>query len=356
MITSPLQPNIVTECIATSLYFHTLFATLPTEIQLVWKRGLTTASVIFGINRYVGLIYCAAAIWFAAYRRDPSSLGSDSPTISSTVCNWSFHLLIVSRLIIYLCVAIFTALRLYALTNKSKIVLIMVLLVGSISSVMSLWIIIFDVGELAFTGSYYQCIALDRRGLTTPIKSSDKAKSLLLPLISSLVTILLETGILLMTWRKAVNIKQTLRSKGTHVGLSYVLLRDGTLLYIAMIIESVLGIPQIPWVAVNLYSLADVLVSLCLSYFILNLRSIYLPSETETTLAISQPIKFNLSYAVGNFGAPINHGCLSDPWDDSVSLDSGANSEDNIHEARDPMAAGILLDFGHLPEGSRGLV
>lgn len=46
-------------------------------------------------------------------------------------------------------------------------------------------------------------------------------------LISSLVTILLETGILLTTWRKAVNIKQTLKSKGTHVGLSYVLLRDG---------------------------------------------------------------------------------------------------------------------------------
>lgn len=98
------------------------------------------------------------------------------------------------------------------------------------------------------------------------------------------------------------------------------------------------------------------LVSLCLSYFILNLRSIYLPSETETTLAISQPIRFNLSYAVGNFGAPINHGCLSDSWDDSVLPDSGANYGDNIHEAMDPMAAGILLDFGHLPEGSRGLV
>lgn len=34
--------------------------------------------------------------------------------------------------------SVFTALRLYALTNKSKIVLIMVLLLGSISSVMSL--------------------------------------------------------------------------------------------------------------------------------------------------------------------------------------------------------------------------
>ncbi|KAJ3791603.1 hypothetical protein GGU11DRAFT_694369, partial [Lentinula aff. detonsa] len=97
---------------ATTLWIADFIETLPTEINAIWRKKLTGASVLFLINRYIFLLY----LIFEMFANLPGNQKNEECDVNVNIMNVLQLLAVASTNVLF-------ALRVYAIYNKNRIIL-----------------------------------------------------------------------------------------------------------------------------------------------------------------------------------------------------------------------------------------
>ncbi|KAJ3729196.1 hypothetical protein DFJ43DRAFT_1083979 [Lentinula guzmanii] len=95
-----------------TLWIADFIETLPTEINAIWRKKLTGASVLFLINRYIFLLYLIFEMF--------TNLSDNQ---KNKECDVNFNILNVLQILAIATTNVLFALRVYAIYNKNRIIL-----------------------------------------------------------------------------------------------------------------------------------------------------------------------------------------------------------------------------------------
>ncbi|KAI0323966.1 hypothetical protein GY45DRAFT_1263739, partial [Cubamyces sp. BRFM 1775] len=230
------------------LIFYEYAITFSKEVRLIWRRRITAASVLFFLNRYV--MIADNIVTLISY-----------PAMSdrvSTECSALAWIDVVLNLLPYFIWNVFSTMRVYAISGRDWriAVLVCILMLGPIVS---------NIYNIPFEFPInmpppYNC-------------SFDNSVSLATHNIVPLMTA--DAIIIIVTWWKTYGFKKSADDARVATSLVDLLLRDGTIYFGTMIILNSLHIMMNYVAKVSfLGDVADVLTSILISRFIMNLRDI----------------------------------------------------------------------------------
>ncbi|CAL1698806.1 unnamed protein product [Somion occarium] len=310
---------------ATTLLIFDYLLTLSEEIKCIWKRKFTGVTILFFINRYVTLMYRILMI--------VQMVSFDNQTESTANAGWYQYLIFICScasvlrfceglvIILEVTAAAFMAIRMYAIWNGDRRVFAVVFILGLVTPAINIY--------------YYTTLSVI--ALPQPLVGCGEEVDLHTPIAISVFNrvfaIGLDAFILILTWAKTAGIMRSLASVHIRTSLTTMLLRDGTV-YFAFLL--VLNVANLVAISYNIFgalpALTDVVTSILITRFLLNLRGVYSSNGATTSFDFDKSmsdVRFaNASDVVGNLGAPLN----------SV-LD---NEEDERYfVAEDPLLAGL---------------
>ncbi|KAI0631851.1 hypothetical protein C8Q77DRAFT_1228907 [Trametes polyzona] len=245
-----------------TLIFSEYLITFDSEVQLIWRRKVTGASVLFFLNRYIMLFQNAITI--ASYWSIPDLVRLNPSMRQCVALGWMD---IVLNLLPYFIWNAFSTLRVYALCGREwRLALVVcVLMMGPI------------------VANAYNIPTQKPDNLPPPYNCQvDNAvtvalhtKCVVLVLGSRISLIVGDSLVLAVTWWKTYRLKKAADAAHIKTSLVELLLRDGTIYFGTMLVLNVLHI------AINFVEqvsfmgdIADVLTSILVSRFIMNLRDI----------------------------------------------------------------------------------
>lgn len=239
----------------------------------------------------------------------------------------------------YIVIALFAALRMYAIWNSDYRIGICVLALGLIYPIVNIYYVTTLVFS-AFPPPVTGC------GQHSSLIFSDVDSDEFFFIFGTIFGILFECVVIALTWIKTVDIQQTFRklNPGSRGGISYLLLRDGTTYFVTLLLLNILSLLSIRVQAFNnMPTLIDTLTSILISRFILDLRDNSRPgedsSEWNAHLSEISDVQFAVpsrsqrtSRFIGNLGASIG---LDDDIDDSV--DNSERQPKAVTVSRSPL-------------------
>ncbi|KAI0337379.1 hypothetical protein BDW22DRAFT_1364146 [Trametopsis cervina] len=331
--------------LAVPLFFYDYLLTLPQEIKCVWQRPKHGAAVLFFLNRYVAffnrLIILVQAI----------SWSGETEPHADMICNVVWRLSEGCTIIMYLSVAGFATLRMYAVWGKNQKIGGCILVLGLIRPLIDIYFVTtLSLSALAppFTGCGQQT--------TLNFPSAD--------LLFTVFAILFECVIIALTWTKTLDVQRILRRKsiGAQRSASYLIFRDGepfffqylTILafnsssnkidnFLSMQLSlSIFGLLAICFEDLNnVTSLINTLRPMLITRFILNLREDFLaaPNELTSSLLPELPLATQRSSRlIGNLGAPV----YADDY--IASLSEGEDEVLTVMSVSDnPLQTGLMI-------------
>ncbi|GJE93316.1 hypothetical protein PsYK624_094750 [Phanerochaete sordida] len=256
----------------------------------------------------------------------------------------------------YLVIAGFSALRMYAIYNKSRRVLVIVLLMGLVNPCVSI----------------YYSTALTIQAMPPPFRGCGQQSNFhnstvdLILCVSSVIlfgavfSILTEAVVLALTWSRTADMFLVLRKLKQKIGLVEMLCRDGTIYFLVLLVLTCLSMLSIPDQSFNnVPALTDTLSSICLSRFMLNLRAIALSGGPRGSMATDFKSLSGAGLAscavVGNLGAPVASSSRNsvpnvdenDDYEDRGQAKDGHDEDgaEFAHVSDDPLMTGISDDI-----------
>ncbi|KAI0357258.1 hypothetical protein OH77DRAFT_1422819 [Trametes cingulata] len=277
-----------------AVIFHEYLITLDSEIRLIWRRKITGASVLFMLNRYIFVFQNAITV--TSYWPLPV-----------TACNVLGWMDIVLNLIPYFIWNAFSTLRVYALCGRD----------WRLASLVSLLMI----GPIF--GNLYNIPTMKPDDMAQPYNCSvDNGVSLAmhnrLVLISRCSLIAADSIVLAVTWWKTYRLKKAADAANVKTSIVDLLLRDGaksSFPHSTMLVLNVLHIlinfvEQVSFMG----DISDVLTSILVSRFIMNLRDLDTEETSQTTRGT---ILFNASGFVQSMGEPLDFSSRRSDFDES---------------------------------------
>ncbi|KAH9888010.1 EAP30/Vps36 family-domain-containing protein, partial [Cubamyces lactineus] len=267
-------------CAALLAYDHLL--TLSGEIQFVWGRKFSGATVVFVLNRYV------------------------------TLCRAPIILTEMFSVVVYFIVAIFSTLRVYAIWNKDWRPALLVLLVGLCIPVANMYHYIPSVPG-AFAWPLYGC------GESTPLSDVQLAKALTAIIVAVAIAIhscaiATDLLVLILTWVKTYHIKKLASILETEASFATLILRDGSLYLGAMLVLNVIDLVILRSDVLfdPLPVFIDVFTCILISRFMLNLRQIAgrgndLPSASQLQATSRFSSVWFSPDIIGDLGASLSY-------------------------------------------------
>ncbi|KAJ3489253.1 hypothetical protein NLI96_g2240 [Meripilus lineatus] len=231
---------------ATTLLYFDCIITFEDEIKYIWQRKFTGATVVCCINRYVTLAYrTLMIIQILPWHDQPKATG----------------------------------LRYYYT------------------------IIRIVIPPPPFTGC---AVSVD---LTTPVATFFTLMNEVVSIFGRAHAIFYDALVLVLTWIKTIWIKRTCLKLGVKASLTTLLLRDGTIYFLLLLMLNVCNVVAIRFGRFGaLPAITEVITSILISRFIINLREVYICGDRDnTTLPISTKFT-SVRFAdniVGNLGAPL---------------------------------------------------
>ncbi|RPD56564.1 hypothetical protein L226DRAFT_455382 [Lentinus tigrinus ALCF2SS1-7] len=229
--------------------FYEYLITFDSEIRLVWSRRITGASVLFFLNRYIMLLQNVITV--------PSFV-----PISNTACRALGWMDIILSLLPYFVWNAFSTLRTYALCGRDRRIpaLVCLLLCGPV--VANLYNIPYQ--KPANSPPPYNC------GVANSI-----TLAITVVLVSRLSSIAADAIVISVTWWTTYKIKKTAVLNNVKTSLVDLLLRDGSVYFCTMLVFNVLHIVVNFAEEVSFMGdIADVITSILVSRFIINLRDL----------------------------------------------------------------------------------
>lgn len=238
-------------------------------------------------------------------------------------------LTLVSQLII----TAFTSLRTYAIWNKDWRIFGLVFFLGIVPCVVNIY--------------YYTLLDIVSApppflGCGEYVNLSPSAATIL-SIFNCVFAIVSDSIVLILTWLKTAEIQRSFTGANRKGNLVALIQRDGTLYFVTILILNVLNLVAIKFQAFgSLPAITEVLTSILISRFILNLRGIFLSpggsNATTSTLRMSQMSSLHFASGIaGNLGAP-----LGDPADAEDRIDDSSTARGEVaYVSDDPLAAGL---------------
>ncbi|TCD62833.1 hypothetical protein EIP91_006346 [Steccherinum ochraceum] len=170
-----------------------------------------------------------------------------------------------------------------------------------------------------------------------------------LPLITRALAIVADVLVLYITWKKsAYTWRTSLRIRQFKPKISILLLRDGTIYFVALFIANFVTLlldifSRQDWVldgATNLMYLTEAIAPTLIARFLLDLRSVYHAEYEPTTGHQLSIMQFASGSVMGNLAAPITDSTWTTGQGDDVDSDQANKRE----EAREPFLAGLVPD------------
>ncbi|KAJ3793303.1 hypothetical protein GGU11DRAFT_800327 [Lentinula aff. detonsa] len=290
----------------TTLWIADFIETLPTEINAIWQKKLTGASVLFLINRYSFLLSLIFGI--------PSSLpGNDD----NKQCDVNTNILDVLRLLAVASTNVLFALRVYAIYNKNRIIL------GTCSVLIISRLVIDILEQITSTGSssagtQFQSFS----ACVINVPDSNSHFQFVIPFIA----LVYDIYIFGLTMRKTIDLGFEMKRQGQS-SVAHVIVQDEILYFLVVLLSAVIDailsgitLKTLTETAALFSTISspifNVLPNILISRLMLNLRTFH-TSGTGNTLTTSQRAHFSsLHFAsnqmLGNIGAPLDGGSFNE--------------------------------------------
>jgi len=299
----------ICNAMATMLAYYEFAITFSDEIRFIWCRRFTLATALFCINRYTMLLARTLLIvQLLPYQYEEPTLGSGD-MLCSGLLRSSEVLTIMSQI----SVAVFLALRMFAMWDRDYKIFTIVLVIGMIAPVSSIYY---------YTRLSPTIVPLPYTGCAELAKISDNALQTC-SLGIRLSAIVSEVIILVLTWKKTVG---TIRLSGkleSPPSIVKLVFRDGTIYFVSLLILNVANILATQYKlfgSTPLPAFNDVITSITISRFLLNLREVYDAPfdkyDSSESFAASSGVQF-ANIPVGNIGAPL-YSMFEPALDDSL--------------------------------------
>ncbi|PCH34968.1 hypothetical protein WOLCODRAFT_155612 [Wolfiporia cocos MD-104 SS10] len=296
---------------ATTLLVYDYSLTFSREIRCIWGRKFSGATVLYLLNRYLTLIYRILMI----IEMIPSATMPGAQEII---------------------IALFTSLRLYAIWFKDLKILFAVMLLGLVPAAVNIY--------------YYTTVTFipsppPFMGCADIVNLSPSAGNIHRLAIFNCVFAIASDGIVLvLTWIKTAEIARAFTRAEKPTGhLVTLILRDGTLYFVTMLILNVINLVVIEFQDFgSLPALTEVLTSILISRFLLNLRGVYLAqgeSRSYDESSLQSTRMSSLQFAddiVGNLGAPLSEDDHDEQYDEATGED-----EENSYISDNPLIFGL---------------
>jgi len=203
-----------------SILYYDHIATLPQEVQKIWKRDFSVVNALFLVNRYGMSLGYIPIVYFIFS-------SPKNPTICSNYIRYPAVLSIVTQAII----SVVAALRCYALYNRSRWVLGFVSLLSLAVLCSFVWATTTFVGiDESFGGIYETCVPSLEPKENTPYK------------LAWSLSVIFDSMIFALTIFKTLQMRRTYKFQGTYGSLTNLFMRDGSIYFAVMAIAYVVHI------------------------------------------------------------------------------------------------------------------
>ncbi|KAI0754175.1 hypothetical protein C8Q80DRAFT_1265851 [Daedaleopsis nitida] len=276
----------VISVLALLVYDHLL--TFAGELQFVWGRRFSGATVIFALNRYTTLI------------------GKVILPIC-VLCTAPVVLVMIFTILAYFISALFSALRIYAIWDKNWMLFLLVLLLAVSVPVTNMYHYIRSAPAAA-PFPFYGC------GENVELTDEQFYK---LSMVTHTCAIATDLLVVVLTWIKTFEIKRVAAGLQLKTSLTTLLLRDGTLYFGVLVILNAIDLAiNTSNATINpMSTFIDAFTCILVSRFMLRLRSIARSSSCAadqyvTTLNLSQFTTIQIARPdafVGDLGAPLDY-------------------------------------------------
>lgn len=299
---------------AIALTYYEYLLAIPSETKLIWQQRFSAATVIYAANRYALLGFCSvqlASLLYTSPSSVPISILGSSPHDLS--CSVLFRLRDLCTLTIDLALTGFTALRIYAIYGMNKRIFALILALGLGSPAVQIFnMVIYTPVSL---GPHKMCVSvINSRNSLKITQTATSARYLL--------ALAFEASAVVLTWYRTFSQWRLARSFNVS-SLTTLFLRDGTLYFLALLILTLMTL--IATLRLSIYTplsirylnLASIFVfplsSICLSKFILSLRSLNASNESglwdqESTQQNAVQFRSRTTAFLGNLGAQLRTG------------------------------------------------
>ncbi|KAI0800171.1 hypothetical protein C8Q74DRAFT_1363952 [Fomes fomentarius] len=317
---------------STTLLWFDFFLTFTTEVERIWRRKFTGATLLFLVLRYASLLQslldCIESFW---------STSRDVPVY------WALYRMTqVCYTLTYLMSALITILRVYGVSVRD-------------------WRLVGIVTPLAFAtpASYIITYVLIEVDVLLMVKMSES-----------------NLFLICVTWYKTFSIKRHGREAGLSMPLTTLLIKDGSLFFVVLVANLIIKFasnillisqPQFSIFLVWTYFNNTTFPAIILTRFMLNLRSVYLwngvgkggrwnESQGYDSVVLKGLSQITSVRVVGNLAATIARGRVeeSSSWEDKENgngaLPWTATGQEGdmdlriVQYSRDPFRDGILED------------
>ncbi|KAH9840607.1 uncharacterized protein C8Q71DRAFT_904709 [Rhodofomes roseus] len=300
-----LQSNFITnycELATCMLIFFEHIVTLPDEIRFIWRRKLTMSSLIFLLNRYIlflyGLVNVVGVIpWTTNIGSDAFSgfvCASDAER-KTCRCAAIIMLYTVFTLLLYAITPIFSTLRVYAIAGRKWHFALATFLTGMVAVASNLANAVqASLGYLVYVGPLPVCT------YNAYYSESEHLKLTIATRVCSIVSDLL---VIVVTWWRTYALKREADRLHMRASLATLLLRDGTIYFVAILVLNIVHIifvlynGNVVYVTIFLIPIPALLTS----RFLLNLRRANEASSIDvhliTSASTADPPSFTLSSA-----------------------------------------------------------
>ncbi|KAI0325606.1 hypothetical protein GY45DRAFT_1260568 [Cubamyces sp. BRFM 1775] len=313
-----------------ALIFHEYFITFDSEVRLIWRRRITGASVLFFLNRYIMIF--DNVITLASY---PARTDLVRLLAILALCDILGWMDVVLNLLPYFIWNAFSTMRVYAISGRDWRIasVVCLLMIGPIAS--NVYNIPFETPDNMpppYNCQFDNAITLQTHNI--------------IPLIAG------DAIVLIVTWWKTYRLKKAADEARVKMSIVDMLLRDGTMYFGTMLVLNVLHIMVNYVVKVSfLGDAVDVLTSILVSRFIMNLRNIDAKDTGQITRSVNSDPglgswhatregdggRGTLVFASGRFvdsmGGPLEHSTMlaRSGFDDGSEMEereSGADIEE----------------------------
>ncbi|KAI0667274.1 hypothetical protein C8Q78DRAFT_982622 [Trametes maxima] len=315
--------------------------TFTDEVQRIWRRRLTGATIVFLLTRYVALAERVVLMVSLFLRTVDDKVRRCAP-----VLRLDDALTDIS----YLMFGVFMMLRARGIWGRGNFPILFLALLTPVRPILSIYNQVHYT-PLAFGAPLYGCGAIISNSIYTE-----------LGIVSKVIGLAIDATVLILTWIRTLGVKRESHRLGLHTPLVTLLLRDGTVYFLTILLIQVCGIISVSsFVLWDVWPYFDQVFTVIFSCrFMLNLRRVYLTDGAaqsgyrdgdggDDTLASEfgsgevSGLRFTAS-AVGNLGAPLESKWA---WDRSFDSDTGETAGD-WHEGRrgeetasDPLFVGL---------------
>ncbi|TBU43473.1 hypothetical protein BD309DRAFT_864231 [Dichomitus squalens] len=298
---------------ATAIIVYDYALTIDLEVQQIWKRDISGTTVLFILTRYITLLQRIFV------------LISLSPLHSLDACNIVSWFQAITTSILAVVMSSIAAVRVFALWNRDYRLFAAIMLAGLLPALANIY---FRSASTVFLvpSNLFTC-----QSVPTAMSALTYKR---LSVATRVISIFSDGLVVVLTWMKTYRTHVLTRGVDFRTNYSTLILRDGTLYFLAVCFLNVIAIVYVMNIGSNL--LNDMIValgSLLMSRFLLNLRDQRARNETQTFTTSMAFTSRPLSTIKLGSGWRASHSMAGSMLCDDAD---GDMDEDEDEDAKDP--------------------